>query len=206
MAVRFSFVLPSVLWQCWLGIRKSICPLKIEWWGVGLVICLERGADCFCIWSSWCHCIPKPHYLLLHLKPDWLTFLVPVYRGCPGKEAGKWVLLLQFSCHLDIMMSTLYLVIRCFKSLITLWTVQKIFFTTTVVLCSCENQVVFQITPLNVAEWLVVLKISFPVILLDETLKFGARRQSSDSSAFLGIVWVVGMWAAYVAFLLYSPW
>ena len=24
-----------------------------------------------CIWSSWCHCIPKPHYLLPHLHPDW---------------------------------------------------------------------------------------------------------------------------------------
>jgi len=36
---------PSVLWHCWLGIRKSIRPVKIEWWGVGVVICLERGAD-----------------------------------------------------------------------------------------------------------------------------------------------------------------
>ena len=23
-----------------------------------------------CIWSSWCHCIPKPHRLLPHLNPD----------------------------------------------------------------------------------------------------------------------------------------
>ena len=38
--------LSSVLWHCWLGARKSIWPVKIEWWGVGLVICLERGADC----------------------------------------------------------------------------------------------------------------------------------------------------------------
>lgn len=34
---------------------------------------------------------------------------------------------------------------------------------------------IFQITPLNVVEWLAVLKISLPVILLDETLKFVAR-------------------------------
>ena len=26
--------------------RKSIRSVKIEWWGVGVVICLERGADC----------------------------------------------------------------------------------------------------------------------------------------------------------------
>ncbi|XP_075754710.1 sarcoplasmic/endoplasmic reticulum calcium ATPase 2 isoform X1 [Pelodiscus sinensis] len=34
---------------------------------------------------------------------------------------------------------------------------------------------IFQITPLNVTQWLMVLKISLPVILLDETLKFAAR-------------------------------
>ena len=36
----------SVLWYCRLGVRKSIRPVKIEWWSVGVVICLERGADC----------------------------------------------------------------------------------------------------------------------------------------------------------------
>nr|ABS19815.1 sarco/endoplasmic reticulum calcium ATPase isoform A [Pinctada fucata] len=35
---------------------------------------------------------------------------------------------------------------------------------------------IFQITPLNVAEWIAVLKISIPVIILDETLKFIARK------------------------------
>jgi Ca2+ transporting ATPase len=35
---------------------------------------------------------------------------------------------------------------------------------------------VFQITPLSLEEWFAVLKISFPVILLDETLKFVARK------------------------------
>ena len=30
----------------WLDVRKSIRPVKIEWWGVGVVVCLERGADC----------------------------------------------------------------------------------------------------------------------------------------------------------------
>ncbi|XP_032803350.1 sarcoplasmic/endoplasmic reticulum calcium ATPase 2 isoform X1 [Petromyzon marinus] len=35
--------------------------------------------------------------------------------------------------------------------------------------------IIFQITPLNLEQWLVVLKISLPVILLDETLKFIAR-------------------------------
>ena len=38
---------PSVLWHCWLGVRKSIQPVKIKWWwDVGVVICLESGTDC----------------------------------------------------------------------------------------------------------------------------------------------------------------
>jgi len=28
-----------------LGGRKGIWPVKTEWWGAGVVICLERGAD-----------------------------------------------------------------------------------------------------------------------------------------------------------------
>ena len=35
----------SVLWHCWLGGRKGIRPVKTEWRGAGMVICLERGAD-----------------------------------------------------------------------------------------------------------------------------------------------------------------
>ena len=38
--------LPSVNWHCWLRVRKSIRPVTIEWSGVGVVICLQRGADC----------------------------------------------------------------------------------------------------------------------------------------------------------------
>ena len=30
---------------CWLGGRKGIRPVKTEWWGAGMVICLERVAD-----------------------------------------------------------------------------------------------------------------------------------------------------------------
>jgi Ca2+ transporting ATPase len=35
---------------------------------------------------------------------------------------------------------------------------------------------VFQVTPLNLEEWLAVIKISVPVVLIDETLKFVARK------------------------------
>jgi len=40
-----TYILPSVLWHCWLGIRKSIQPVKTEWWGTGVVICPEWGAN-----------------------------------------------------------------------------------------------------------------------------------------------------------------
>jgi len=53
-----------------VGCQEEHPACIIEWWGVGVVICLEWGAD-FCMWSSWCHCIPKPHHLLPHLYPDW---------------------------------------------------------------------------------------------------------------------------------------
>ena len=43
--VNYYCTLPSVLWRCWLGGRKGIRPVKNEWWGVGVVVCLERGAD-----------------------------------------------------------------------------------------------------------------------------------------------------------------
>ena len=64
---RLSFILravrlPSVVWHCWLGVKKSIRPVKIEWWGTGMVICLECGANDL-------HMIQlmalPPHHLLL---------------------------------------------------------------------------------------------------------------------------------------------
>ena len=36
---------PLVLWRCWFGDRKGIRPVKTEWWGTGMVICLDRGAN-----------------------------------------------------------------------------------------------------------------------------------------------------------------
>jgi len=44
--------------------------------------------------------------------------------------------------------------------------------------------VVFQITPLNLEEWVAVVKISFPVILIDELLKFIARKFADDYPQF----------------------
>ena len=50
---KINILLPSVLWHCRLDIRKSIRPVKIEWWGAGMYICLDQGLhpiiSCF-----WC--------------------------------------------------------------------------------------------------------------------------------------------------------
>ena len=56
--------LSSVLWHCWLGIRKSIWSVKkFEWWGAGMVICLDWG-KMICVW---CRLMPlPPHRLLLY--------------------------------------------------------------------------------------------------------------------------------------------
>ncbi|KAL0994772.1 hypothetical protein UPYG_G00126970 [Umbra pygmaea] len=40
---------------------------------------------------------------------------------------------------------------------------------------------IFQVTPLNFCQWIVVLKISFPVILLDEALKYLSRNHIDDN-------------------------
>jgi len=38
--------MPSVLWHCFSGPMKSIWPVNNWVWGVGVVVFLERGADC----------------------------------------------------------------------------------------------------------------------------------------------------------------
>ena len=42
---RMQLIYLAVLWYCWLGGRKGIWPVKTEWWGAGMAICLERSAD-----------------------------------------------------------------------------------------------------------------------------------------------------------------
>ena len=66
-----------------LGIR----PVKTEWWGAGVVICLERGAD-----------LHMAQLMPLSLTVSWFskiqigfTFLVLAHPGSPGQRAVKWV-------------------------------------------------------------------------------------------------------------------
>ena len=76
--------MPSVLWCCWLGGRKGIRPVKkLEWWGAGMVICLEQGADLL---------MPLPLTVSCFSKIQiGFTFLVPAHSGSPGQRAVKRV-------------------------------------------------------------------------------------------------------------------
>jgi len=60
---------------------------KTEWWGAGVVICLERGAD-----LHMTQLVPLPLTVSCSSKIQiGFTFLVPAYPGSPGKEAVKWL-------------------------------------------------------------------------------------------------------------------
>ena len=82
-----SETMPSVLWRCWLGGRKGIRPVKTEWWGAGVVICLKRGED-----LHMAQRMPLPFTVSCFTKiQTGFTFLVPAHLGSPGKRAVKWV-------------------------------------------------------------------------------------------------------------------
>ena len=91
-----------MLWCCWLGGRKGIRPLIqclilvqcilfaclndiTEWWGAGVVICLEWGADLhmFQLMS-----LPLTVSCFSKIQIGF-AFLVPAHLGSPGKRAVK---------------------------------------------------------------------------------------------------------------------
>jgi len=77
--------MPSVLLRCWLGGRKGIRPVKTEWWGAGVVICLERGAD-----LHTAQLMPLPLTVSCFSKIlIGFAFLVPVHPGSTRQRAAK---------------------------------------------------------------------------------------------------------------------
>jgi len=60
---------------------------KTEWWGAGMVICLEYGAD-----LHMAQLMPLPLTLCCFSKIQiGFAFLVPAYPGSPGQRAIKRV-------------------------------------------------------------------------------------------------------------------
>jgi len=75
-----------------LGGRKSIWPLKTQWWGAGAVICLERDAD-----LHMAQLMPLPLTISCFSKiPIGFTILVLSHPGSPGQRAVKWMCMCVF--------------------------------------------------------------------------------------------------------------
>jgi len=65
-----QLTLLAMLWRCWLGVRKSTQPVKIERCGVDVVICLEQGAgSVHTVQLLPLHPNPPPIVSLPHLNP-----------------------------------------------------------------------------------------------------------------------------------------
>ena len=70
-----------------MGGRKGIRSVKTEWWGAGMVICLEQGAD-----LHMAQLMPLPLTVSCFGKIQiGFAFLVPSHLGSPGKRAVKRV-------------------------------------------------------------------------------------------------------------------
>jgi len=68
-----------------LGGSKGIWPVKTEWWGAGVVICLEQGAD-----LHMAQLMPLPLIVSCSSKIQiGFTFLVLAHLDSLGKRAVK---------------------------------------------------------------------------------------------------------------------
>jgi len=72
--------------------RKGIQPVKTEWCGAGVVVCLEQGAD-----LHMAQLMPLPLTVSCLTKIQiGFTFLVPAHLGSPGKRAVKRLCVCDF--------------------------------------------------------------------------------------------------------------
>jgi len=84
------YQLPSMLWHCWLGGRKSIRPVKNESWGTGMVIGYLSGARCrFAYGPSHTTVFCSRKSRLVLVLPFWYRLI----RVLPDKirRAIKWL-------------------------------------------------------------------------------------------------------------------
>jgi len=100
VCVCVCMLLPSVLWHCWLGVSKSIQPVKTEWWGVGVVICPE--VEIVCIWVQLMPLHPKNPSSLASLKsglvlPFWYRLTQVVLEKTPLNSSCVHVMHLSYS-------------------------------------------------------------------------------------------------------------
>ena len=87
--------LPSMLWFPLAGWQEGhpACK-KTEWWGAGIVTCLQRGAD-----LHMAQLMPLPLTVSCFSKIlTGFTFLVPAHPGSPGQRAVKRACVVCCSC------------------------------------------------------------------------------------------------------------
>ena len=78
-----------------VGRQEGIRPVKNEWWGAGVVICLERGAD-----LHMAKLMPLPLTVSCSSKIQiGFTFLVPAHPGNPRQRVIKRVCVCV--CNID---------------------------------------------------------------------------------------------------------
>ena len=108
--------------------EEHLAHKKLEWWGAGVVICLE--------WLAYGPVDATATPLsLLHKNPEWFIFLVWPYLCCPRKKATKWMLFLLL-CSYHAKYKTCFasicfceqLNLFCGKLLtvLTVWTIIKV--------------------------------------------------------------------------------
>ena len=108
IAMSFFLFMPSVLWRCWLGVRKGIRPVKT--WVVGCwhgyqLMPLPLTVSCFSKIQ-----IGRP-----------IAFLVPAHPGSPGKKAVKRVCVCSFYCFYVFISYILVMLAQFYAILLFLW-------------------------------------------------------------------------------------
>jgi len=91
------YVVAFSAWTLLVGWQEGhpVCK-KLEWWGTGMVICLERGAD-----LHKAQLMPLPLTVSCFSKIRiGFTFLVPAHPGSPGERAVKRVCVCVYTCIL----------------------------------------------------------------------------------------------------------
>ena len=114
---------------------------KTEWWGAGMVVCLEQGAD-----LHMAQLMPLPLTVSCFTKIQiGFTFLVPAHPGSPGKRAIKRLCVCVFVTH--------YLLVLPFWYQLT-WVVPKKWLLN-VCVCVCVSVFVAYIHSLRIStNWL----------------------------------------------------
>ena len=80
--------------------RKGIRPVKTEWWGACVVVCLERGAD---LHMAQLMQLPLTVSCFTKIQIGF-TSLVLAHVGSSGKTAIKWVCVCVCVCYLHFML------------------------------------------------------------------------------------------------------